>query len=91
MLCIEIRPGEGGEDAVVFAHQLADTVMSWARHLGHPTTRTVDSARQVVIEVQGPVGSYEQLAGVHRIQRVPTNDRRRHTSTATVAVLPAAA
>jgi protein subunit release factor A len=91
MLCIEIRPGEGGDDAVAFAHQLADTVVAWARHLGHPADRSTDSTRQVIIEVRGPIGPYEQLAGVHRIQRVPTNDRRRHTSTATVAVLPQAA
>lgn len=38
-------------------------------------------------------GSYAallELAGTHRVQRVPDNDRRgrRHTSTATIAVLP---
>lgn len=29
----------------------------------------------------------ELLAGVHRVQRVPVNDRRRHTSTITVAIV----
>jgi len=88
MLRIEIRPGEGGDDAVVFARQLTDTIVAWAHHLGHPVIRNTDSSRQVVVEVQGSLDNYEQLAGVHRIQRVPSNDHRRHTSTATVAVLP---
>lgn len=34
----------------------------------------------------------ERLAGIHRIQRIPANDKRgrRHTSTATIAVLESA-
>lgn len=31
MTQIEIRPGEGGEDAVVFADQLAEAVLRYAR------------------------------------------------------------
>ena len=39
--------------------------------------------------VEGDRRAYERLAGVHRVQRIPKNDRRgrRHTSTATVAVI----
>ena len=39
--------------------------------------------------VDGDRRAYERLAGVHRVQRIPRSDRqgRRHTSTATVAVI----
>ena len=42
-----------------------------------------------MVDVDGARRAYERLAGVHRVQRIPKSDRRgrRHTSTATVAVL----
>jgi Protein chain release factor A len=37
----------------------------------------------------GPYGFFKFESGVHRVQRVPVNDVRIHTSAASVAVLPA--
>ncbi len=37
----------------------------------------------------GPYGYFKFESGVHRVQRVPVNDVRIHTSAASVAVLPA--
>lgn len=92
---VEIRPGEGGDDAALFAHELAETFGSHARRLGAVVDRS-DSDRTLVLLVKGSEEATQSLgrfAGVHRIQRIPANDRRgrRHTSTASVAVLPAGA
>mmetsp|Transcript_28340 Transcript_28340/g.35040 ORF Transcript_28340/g.35040 Transcript_28340/m.35040 type:complete len:529 (-) Transcript_28340:29-1615(-) len=38
---------------------------------------------------RGPYGYFKFESGVHRVQRVPVNDVRIHTSAASVAVLPA--
>lgn len=38
----------------------------------------------------GPFGLFQYESGVHRVQRVPVNDSRIHTSACSVAVLPSA-
>jgi peptide chain release factor 1 len=90
-LRIELRPGEGGDDAYAFCLELTAAIVGYARrrgdvvrsHQARPGSRTVE------VLVDGHRRAYERLAGVHRVQRIPKNDRRgrRHTSTATVAVL----
>jgi peptide chain release factor 1 len=88
MLTIEVRPGEGGEDAEAFASELVTTITSIVRRLGGDSTTETDAARTTTISVRDEL-ELDWLAGVHRIQRIPKNDRRgrRHTSTATVNVL----
>jgi peptide chain release factor 1 len=92
MCIVEIRPGEGGADALAFAADLADTVKAWAARHGWPVViRTAARGRTVVLALAGvPVAQAAWLAGTHRLQHQPRNDRRgrRHTSTATIAVLP---
>ncbi|MEU5879759.1 peptide chain release factor-like protein [Spirillospora sp. NPDC047279] len=92
MCVVEIRPGEGGADALTFANELADTVTAWAARRGWPVERTAaEPGRTTVLVLTGvPVARVEWLAGTHRLQHVPRNDRRgrRHTSTATIAILP---
>jgi len=89
MLVVEIRPGEGGDDAVAFADDLAGAVAAHARRQG--CTAVIRSGRTITVTLSGQL-NLEALTGTHRIQRIPRNDRagRRHTSTATVAVLSAA-
>jgi protein subunit release factor A len=89
-LIVEIRPGEGGDDALLFATELADAFVSFARREGCAVA--IDAGRTITATVTG--ARVERLAlhrfsGTHRIQRIPRNDKtgRRHTSTATVAVL----
>jgi len=91
-LSIELRAGEGGQDAEAFCAELRSAISNFARRRSdawslapsNPGTRTL------IIRVDGSLPAYLPLAGVHRIQRVPKNGGgRRHTSTATVAVLEA--
>lgn len=85
---IEIRPGEGGDDAYLFATELADAFCAWMRRHKHTYDRD-DSGRTIVICVErGAADRLRLWAGVHRVQREPGGGKR-HTSTATVAVLAA--
>lgn len=88
-IVLEIRAGEGGDDAAAFRDELCSSILALARRLGHNVCRSEpgDSGRTVRLVVDGPEDPYRLLAGVHRIQRVPVGSTRRHTSTATVAVL----
>jgi peptide chain release factor 1 len=93
-LVVEIRPGEGGDDAVDFATDLAQAFAAHARREGR--TAVIRTGRAIAVTITGSrldrLG-LRAFTGTHRIQRVPRNDRagRRHTSTATVAVLDGAA
>ena len=90
---VEIRPGEGGSDAETFAAELATAFAAYARR--HRITARIEAGRTITVTVDGPPSRLrlDRFAGVHRIQRIPRSERsgRRHTSTATVAVLDAAA
>jgi peptide chain release factor 1 len=86
---IELRAGEGGRDAEAFCIELVAAVTNYAR-LREDRFRMLPSrpgSRTQTIEVDSRPEAYERLAGVHRIQRIPKNSTRRHTSTATIAVL----
>ena len=97
---MEIRAGTGGEEASLFASELARMYMRYAEAKGYRTellSKTeADSGgiKEMIFEVKGE-GAYSQLkyeSGVHRVQRVPVTESqgRIHTSAATVAVLPEA-
>jgi peptide chain release factor 1 len=97
---LEIRPGTGGEEAALFAADLARMYQRLAETRGW-RWEVIDEAptelggyREFVAHVSGP-GVFAQLkyeSGVHRVQRVPVTESggRIHTSAATVAVLPEA-
>jgi peptide chain release factor 1 len=89
---VEIRPGEGGIDAVDFAKLLTDAVCAYARR--HAISAFVTQGRTTVITLNGArydCQALENLCGTHRIQRIPRSDTsgRRHTATATFALLDA--
>lgn len=95
---VEIRAGTGGDEAAIFAGDLARMYMRFAEAKGMKTELVSDSPseaggyKEIVFAVKGNE-SYRFLkheSGVHRVQRVPTTEAqgRIHTSTATVAVLP---
>lgn len=91
---VEVRPGEGGDDAADFASHLASALTAYASRSGWTATATRNpESRTFVLAVRGPgaLDALSELGGTHRVQRVPGNDSkgRRHTSTATVAVLTA--
>jgi peptide chain release factor 1 len=97
---LEIRAGTGGEEAALFAADLARMYQRlaeargwrWAVVEAAPTE--LGGYRELVAEITGR-GVFAALkfeSGVHRVQRVPETESsgRIHTSAATVAVLPEA-
>lgn len=97
---LEIRAGTGGDEAALFAGDLARMYQRYAETRGWRTEIMNASAadmggfKEVVIAVSGD-GVFARLkfeSGVHRVQRVPVTEAsgRIHTSAATVAVLPEA-
>jgi peptide chain release factor 1 len=97
---IEIRAGTGGDEASLFAGDLARMYTRYAQAKGFEvdvlSANENDNGgyKEVTLEVKGR-GAFSALkyeSGVHRVQRVPATEAagRLHTSTATVAVLPEA-
>jgi peptide chain release factor 1 len=97
---IEIRSGAGGDEAALFAAELARLYMRYAERQGWRSkimseSRTeLGGLKEMIFAVEGE-GAFRDLkfeSGVHRVQRVPATEKtgRIHTSTATVAVMPEA-
>lgn len=97
---LEIRAGTGGDEAALFAADLARMYQrlaearGWRWDVVEETPTELGGLKELVAEVSG-VGVFAQLkfeSGVHRVQRVPVTESggRIHTSAATVAVLPEA-
>jgi len=97
---VEIRGGEGGEEAALFAADLFRMYSRYAeRHrmkleLMSQSSSEKGGFKEVIFRIAGK-RAYSRLkfeSGVHRVQRVPLTEAqgRIHTSTATVAVLPEA-
>ena len=97
---VEIRAGAGGDEAGLFAADLARMYTKYSERQkwkvevmdSHPTG--VGGFKEIVFFIQGR-GAWSRLKferGVHRVQRVPQTESsgRIHTSTVTVAVLPEA-
>ena len=95
---LEVRAGAGGEEAALFAEELAEMYRAYAAALGWQVRTLSESKtdlggyKEATFEIKG-LGVYEKLrfeTGVHRIQRVPATEKsgRIHTSTASVAILP---
>ena len=97
-LILEVRAGAGGDEASIFARELAEMYSLYAQKEGW--------GWRVVSESESAVGGYKEATfevrgrdcfrrfrfetGVHRIQRIPATEKsgRVHTSTASVAILP---
>jgi peptide chain release factor 1 len=95
---VEIRGGAGGDEAAIFAGDLARMYMRFAEATGMKVELVAESPsdaggyKEIVFAIKGGQ-AYRRLkheSGVHRVQRVPATEAqgRVHTSTATVAVLP---
>lgn len=97
-IVLEVRAGVGGEEAAIFALDLAQMYERFAKAKGW-NFRAVDDS-------QSEMGGYKEASfeidgndvwdllryetGVHRIQRIPATEKsgRIHTSTAAVVILP---
>ncbi|MFA6354506.1 MAG: PCRF domain-containing protein [Candidatus Paceibacterota bacterium] len=96
-IILEIRAGAGGDEAAIFAGDLARMYQRYAakRNWGFQTLdynqTSVEGYKTFIAEISGE-SAYEDLkqeSGVHRVQRVPKTEKagRVHTSTASVAIL----
>ncbi len=95
---LEIRGGTGGDEAAIFAGDLArmyqrfSATRGWKFSILDTSPGTLGGYKTFIsrIEGQGCYDAFKNESGVHRVQRVPKTEKagRVHTSTATVAVLP---
>lgn len=97
-IVLEVRAGVGGDEASLFAEELASMYLRYAESRGWKW-RALDESRAGVggykeaqFEIKG-ADVYRTLqyeTGVHRVQRIPATEKqgRIHTSTASVAILP---
>ncbi len=97
-IIIEVRAGAGGDEAAIFAGDLARMYQRYAARRGWGfgvldyNQTSLNGYKSFVAEARGE-GVYDALkneSGVHRVQRIPKTEKsgRVHTSTASVAVLP---
>ncbi len=95
---LEVRAGAGGDEASLFAYELADMYLKYAQKKGWQVSVSDESRndlggyKEASFNIKGE-GVYKTLmfeTGVHRVQRVPATEKqgRIHTSTASVAILP---
>ncbi len=97
-IMLEIRGSAGGDEANIFAGDLARMYLKYADKQGwqaqtlSKTECEAGGFSEIIISMKGDA-VYSKLkyeSGVHRVQRVPATESqgRVHTSTATVAVMP---
>lgn len=95
---LEVRAGTGGEEAAIFALDLAEmyekfaTLRGWKFAVVDESRSELGGYKEASFEIEGR-DVYDALryeTGVHRIQRIPATEKsgRVHTSTASVAILP---
>lgn len=95
---LEVRAGAGGEEAAIFALDLAEmyekfaVLRGWKFSVVDESRSELGGYKEASFEIEGR-DAYDALryeTGVHRIQRIPATEKsgRVHTSTASVAILP---
>jgi peptide chain release factor 1 len=97
---LEIRPGTGGDEAALFAGDLARMYQrycetrGWTWDVVEENASDLGGLKELVVRISGDAvfARLKFESGVHRVQRVPETESggRIHTSAATVAVLPEA-
>ncbi|MEA1909460.1 MAG: peptide chain release factor 1 [Patescibacteria group bacterium] len=98
---LEIRAGTGGDEAAIFAGDLARMYTRFAAEMGWKIivldeNKLSDGSgyKEIIFQIEGEsvFGKLRFESGVHRVQRIPETESkgRVHTSAATVAVLPMA-
>lgn len=97
-IVLEVRAGAGGEEAALFAAELASmyskyaTLQGWSFKKLNESLSAQGGYKEASFEIRGK-NVYKKMryeTGVHRIQRIPETEKmgRVHTSTASVAILP---
>jgi peptide chain release factor 1 len=97
-IILEVRAGAGGDEASLFAWELAhmyekfSEIEGWQWKTNYESKNDLGGYKEASFEVKGN-NIYEMMryeTGVHRVQRIPATEKngRVHTSTASVAILP---
>src|SRR3990172_10428756 len=97
-IILEVRAGAGGDEASIFAMDLAEMYhkyankMLWQWQLINESRSSAGGYKEAVFEIKGK-DAYRKLrfeTGVHRVQRIPATEKsgRIHTSPASIAILP---
>jgi peptide chain release factor 1 len=97
---VEIRQGVGGDEAALWASDLARMLQRYAERRGFKWEELEVNANEgggvkegvFAVKGDGAYSIFKFEGGTHRVQRVPETESqgRIHTSTATVAVMPEA-
>ncbi|MFH0776530.1 MAG: peptide chain release factor 1 [Patescibacteria group bacterium] len=97
---VEVRAGTGGEEAALFAAELARAYLRFAEsenlktELISKSEAEAGGVKEIVFRVEGSCAyaKFKFEAGTHRVQRIPATESkgRIHTSAVTVAILPEA-
>ena len=97
---LEVRGGTGGDEAALFAGDLARMytryceARGWTVQVSSASEGAAGGYKEIIMSVTGDnvYGTLKYESGVHRVQRVPATETqgRVHTSAASVAVLPEA-
>ncbi len=87
---MEFRAGAGGDEAALFATELARMYLKYAERKGYETKHLEEGLASIEIRGKDAYNFLRYETGVHRVQRIPETEKsgRIHTSTASVAILP---
>ena len=97
-IVLEVRAGAGGDEASLFAWELAhmyekfSEMEGWQWKTNYESKNDLGGYKEASFEIKGK-DVYKKMryeTGVHRVQRIPATEKngRVHTSTASVAILP---
>ena len=97
-IVLEVRAGAGGDEASLFAWELAhmyerfSEIEGWNWKTNYESKNDLGGYKEASFEIKGK-DVYKKMryeTGVHRVQRIPATEKngRVHTSTASVAILP---
>lgn len=85
---LEIRAGQGGDEAGLFAKDLYrmysryGQTKGWKERVLDSNSSTIGGYKEIVFELSGN-GVYDELqneGGVHRVQRIPKNGKTRQSA-----------
>ncbi len=97
-IMVEVRAGTWGDEAALFAGELARAYVTFAQGEWYKVEITQENimdtgwVKEMVFEVkwEGAYSRFKYESGVHRVQRIPETENkwRVHTSAITVAIMP---
>src|SRR3989304_572383 len=95
---LEIRAGTGGDEAAIFAGDLARMYQRYAERQGwkfsalDSSSTTLHGYKTFIAQISGEesFNSLKQESGIQRVKRITVLEKsgRIHTSTASVAIMP---